>query len=135
MLEVVRLQQSVETLLVEQVPQKSLAGDRKGKQVPQKTLQQSLLQKTIVTKKLLMETRSKGTLTLCNLKEVGILWDSEDKRAMRTFSILFSKENPSGTPSGNWPIVMVDRYKGSSMCDSNAPVQECTMKSPFGHPS
>jgi hypothetical protein len=135
MLKVVRLQQSVETLLVEQVPQTSLAGDRIGKQVPQKTLQQSLLQKTIVTKKLLMETRSKGTLTLRNLKEVGILWDSEDKRAMRTFSILFSKENPSGTPSGNWPIVIVDRYKGSSMCDSNAPVQECTMKSPFGHPS
>jgi hypothetical protein len=49
MLEVVRLQQSVETLLVEQVPQKSLAGDRKGKQVPQKTLQQSLPQKSIVT--------------------------------------------------------------------------------------
>jgi hypothetical protein len=59
------------------------------------------------------------------LKEAGNLLDREDKRASRTFSILFSIENPSGAPSGNCPIVMVVKYKGSSMWDSNAPVQEC----------
>jgi hypothetical protein len=69
--------------------------------------------------------RSKGTPTLLNLKEAGNLLDREDKRASRTFSILFSIENPSGAPSGNCPIVMVVKYKGSSMWDSNAPVQEC----------
>lgn len=72
--------------------------------------------------------RNKGTPTVLNLKEAGNLLDREDKRALRTFSILFSIENPSGAPSGNCPIVMVVKYKGSSMWDSNAPVEECKGK-------
>ena len=61
--------------------------------------------------------------------------DREDRRASRAFLILFSIENPSGAPSGNCPIVMVDKYKGSSICDSNAPVEERTERGfiLFGH--
>jgi len=72
--------------------------------------------------------RSKGTATFCVLKEDGNLLGRDDKRAERTLLILFPIENSSGALSGNCPIVMADKYKGFSICDCNAPVQECTGK-------
>lgn len=114
----VRLQESVETLLVVQAPQKPLAEDRND----------------------LLSWRSywnirKGTPTFCILKGGGNSVGREDRRASRAFLILFLIENRSGVPSGNCPIVMVDKYKGSSICDSNAPVEECTERGfiPLGH--
>jgi len=82
----------------------------------------------------LMDIR-KGTPTFCTLKGDGNLLDREDRRASRAFLILFSTEKHSGAPPGNCPIVIVDKYKGSSVCDSNAPVEECTERVfiPFGH--
>lgn len=114
----VRLQKSVETLLVGQVPQKPLAADRND----------SLSWRSYWNIR-------KGTPTFCALKGGGNLLDREDSRASRAFLILFSIENLSGAPSGNCPIVMVDKYKGSSICDSNAPVEECTERAliPLGH--
>jgi len=97
---------------VEQVPQRSLAADRED---PLSWINSGKI-------------RNKGTPTLLNLKEADNLLEREDKRASRTLSILFSIENPSGAPSGNCPIVMVVKYKGSSMCESNAPVEGCKEK-------
>lgn len=63
MLKVVRFQQSVEILLAVQVPPKLLAADRKY----------PLSQRSYY-----WLTGSKGTVTLCNVKDIGISWDSED---------------------------------------------------------
>jgi hypothetical protein len=61
---------------------------------------------------------------LFGLKEPENFLDREEKRAQRTLSTLFSIQNPSGALSGGCPMIMVDKYKGSRMCDSNAPVEE-----------
>ena len=97
---------------MEQAPQRTLAADRED---PLSSINSGKI-------------RNKGTPTLLNLKGADNLLDREDKRASRTLSILFSIENPSGAPSGNCPIVMVVKYKGSSMCESNAPVEGCKEK-------